>query len=83
MINNCNIYKIGKTGRNAYDRMKEYTQGMKILVIENVNNYNNMETKILLEFNNNFKIIKCEKGNEYFLCDDINYIKNKFKEICM
>jgi uncharacterized C2H2 Zn-finger protein len=81
LIKNCNIYKIGKTKRYAYDRMKEYTQGMKILVIENVSDRNIIENNILLEFNKNSKIIKCEKGNEYFLCDDTIYIKNKFKEI--
>jgi hypothetical protein len=80
LIKNCNIYKIGKTGRTPYDRMKEYTQGMKILVIENVDNYNVMENNILSEFNKNSKIIKCDKGNEYFLCDDTKYIKTKFKE---
>jgi hypothetical protein len=56
---------------------------MKILVIENVDNYNVMENNILLEFNKKSKIIKCDKRNEYFLCDDTKYIKTKFKEICV
>jgi hypothetical protein len=76
--NSGHIYKVGSTGRCAYARMKEYTHGTKVLIILNINNFKEIEKKIKEAFNDDTHIVKYEKGKEYFLCKNENYIIEKY-----
>ena len=77
-VNNENsVYKFGKTNRPIMDRMKEHCNTSKILLIIAVEDCSIVENNILKILNKDANIIK-EKdiGNEYFYCDDKQYIIN-------
>jgi len=68
------IYKFGKTNRQCSKRLKEHGNEAKILLIIDVVNCNLIEKKILNILNNTETIRKCSFGNEYFLCNDKEFI---------
>ena len=70
------IYKFGKTNREYSKRIKEHGYEANVLLILDVNNCNVMEKKILNILSNTENIRKCDFGNEYFLCNDKEYIKS-------
>jgi len=70
------IYKFGKTNRHYYKRINEHGNEAKLLLIIDVNNCNIIEKKILHILRNTININQCIFGNEYFLCNDKEYIKN-------
>ncbi len=70
------IYKFGKTNREYSKRLKEHGDEAKLLLILDVDNCNVMEKKILNILSNTENIRKCSFGNEYFLCNDKEYIKS-------
>ena len=70
------IYKFGKTNRQCSKRLQEHGNEAKILFILDVDDCNKVEKKILNILNNCENIRKCSFGNEYFICNDKEYIKN-------
>ena len=70
------IYKFGKTNRECSKRLKEHGDEAKLLFIIDVVNCNVIEKKILTILRNTVNIKQCTFGNEYFLCNDKEYIKN-------
>ena len=70
------IYKFGKTNREYSKRLKEHGDEAKVLLILDVDNCNVIEKKILNILSNTENIRKCSFGNEYFLCNDKEYIKS-------
>ena len=70
------IYKFGKINREYSKRIKEHGYEANVLLILDVNNCNVMEKKILNILSNTENIRKCDFGNEYFLCNDKEYIKS-------
>jgi hypothetical protein len=69
------IYKFGKTNRECSKRLKEHGDEAKVLLIIDVDNCNLVEKKILNILRNTINIKQCDFGNEYFLCNDKEYIK--------
>ena len=69
------IYKFGKTNREYHKRLKEHGDEAKLLLILDVDNCNVVEKKILNILRNTVNIKQCDFGNEYFLCNDKEYIK--------
>ena len=69
------IYKFGKTNRECSKRLKEHGDEGKILLIIDVDHCNVVEKKILHILGNTINIKQCDFGNEYFLCNDKEYIK--------
>ena len=69
------IYKFGKTNRECSKRLKEHGDEAKLLFIIDVDNCNSIEKKILTILRNTVNIKQCTFGNEYFLCNDKEYIK--------
>ena len=69
------IYKFGKTNRECSKRLKEHGDEAKLLFIIDVDNCNSIEKKILNILRNTVNIKQCTFGNEYFLCNDKEYIK--------
>jgi hypothetical protein len=69
------IYKFGKTNREYSKRLKEHGDEAKLLLILDVVNCNAIEKKILNILRNTVNIKQCDFGNEYFLCNDKEYIK--------
>jgi hypothetical protein len=70
------IYKFGKTNRECSKRLKEHGDEAKVLLIIDVDNCNVIEKKILNILRNTVNIKQCDFGNEYFLCNDKQFIKN-------
>jgi hypothetical protein len=70
------IYKFGKTNRECSKRLKEHGDEAKVLLIIDVDNCNVIEKKILHILSNTENIRKCSFGNEYFLCNDKEFIKS-------
>ena len=70
------IYKFGKTNRECSKRLKEHGDEAKVLLIIDVDNCNVVEKKILNILRNTVNIKQCDFGNEYFLCNDKQFIKN-------
>ena len=70
------IYKFGKTNRECSKRLKEHGDEAKVLLIIDVDNCNIIEKKILNILRNTINIKQCSFGNEYFLCNDKEFIKN-------
>ena len=69
------IYKFGKTNRECSKRLKEHGAESKLIFILDVVNCNVIEKKILNILRNTINIKQCTFGNEYFLCNDKEYIK--------
>jgi hypothetical protein len=69
------IFKFGKTNRLINKRLKEHGKEAKQLIILHVNNCNFIENKILslLKQDKNIKHLK-NIGNEYFYCDNKDYL---------
>ena len=76
MNNKESFYKFGKTNRECSKRLKEHGAEAKILLILDVDNCNVVEKKILNILRNTVNIKQCDFGNEYFLCNDKQFIKN-------
>jgi hypothetical protein len=77
MNNNMSIYKFGKTNRPILDRIKEHCLTSKVLFILEVSDCDISENNILKILNNDIKITRNKYiGNEYFCCDDKEYIVN-------
>ena len=75
--NNISIYKFGKTNRPILDRIKEHCLTSKVLFILEVSDCDISENNILKILNNDTKITRNKDiGNEYFCCDDKEYIVN-------
>ena len=75
--NNISIYKFGKTNRPILDRIKEHCLTSKVLFILEVSDCDISENNILKILNNDIKITRNKDiGNEYFCCDDKEYIVN-------
>jgi hypothetical protein len=71
------LYKFGKTNRHFNDRIKEHGREAKVLIILDVNDCNIVETNILKVLRNDTKINERKDiGNEYFYCDNKQYIIN-------
>jgi hypothetical protein len=70
------FYKFGKTNRECSKRLKEHGDEAKVLLIIDVDNCNVVEKKILNILRNTVNIKQCDFGNEYFLCNDKQFIKN-------
>jgi hypothetical protein len=60
------IYKIGKTNRLNFDRVKEYGNGANLLIQIKCINSTECERAILHDLRNNIHITKHDRGNEYF-----------------
>jgi hypothetical protein len=71
------LYKFGKTNRHFNERIKEHGREAKVLIILDVENCNIIETHILKVLRSDIKINERKDiGNEYFYCDDKQYIIN-------
>ena len=71
------LYKFGKTNRHFSERIKEHGKDAKILIILGVENCNIIKRNILNILRNDNKIHERKDiGNEFFYCDDKQYIKN-------
>jgi hypothetical protein len=71
------LYKFGKTKRHFNERIKEHGIEGKVLIILDVENCNIIETNILKVLRNDTKINeRKDRGNEYFYCDNKQYIIN-------
>ena len=83
--NNQNIYKVGRTKNKEltanFSRLSGYGKGTELITITKCNDCDDLERKILDEFNNKFERHKF--GNEYFIgserqmCDIINDLTKK------
>jgi hypothetical protein len=62
-----NIYKVGRSGRDGIERIKEYPKDSKLYLLRNIINglEKPIETHILREFKSNF-IHRTDIGSEYF-----------------
>jgi hypothetical protein len=85
---NENIYKIGRTEQENYQRFNQYPKGTILLFQMMCSDCKNTETNIIKEFKNVFKQ-RIDIGNEYFEGDynimiDIIYanIKNEKQNNC-
>jgi hypothetical protein len=71
------LYKFGKTNRKFTERIKEHGKEAKVLIILYVDNCDIVETSILNILRNDTKINERKNiGNEYFNCDNKQYIIN-------
>jgi hypothetical protein len=71
------LYKFGKTNRHFNERIKEHGREAKVLIILDVDDCNIIETNILKVLRNDTKINERKDiGNEYFYCDNKQYIIN-------
>jgi hypothetical protein len=78
------IYKIGKTTQDDPNkRLKNYgnSYARNELVLEKVTNCHLLENILINELKNDNLITKCNMGNEYFYCNDKEYIIKKTIEI--
>lgn len=66
-------YKFGKTNRNPYERLKEHGHHNQIIFIEKVKD-TGLENHIknIIKNDENIEIVK---GEEYYYCDDEDYIR--------
>ncbi len=71
---NCNenVYKIGKT-KNYKQRLSKYTKGSKYILVIKVDDYHNIETKLLQLCRLKFTERK-DYGNEYFESNRVDII---------
>jgi hypothetical protein len=78
------LYKFGKTNRKFTERIKEHGKESKVLIILDVKNCSKVEINILNILRNDNKINERKNiGNEYFNCDDKQYIINLIlKNVC-
>ena len=60
-----NIYKVGMTTKNNYERFNQYPKGSILLFQIICTDCKNIEKKVLKKFNKKFKLKK-DIGNEYF-----------------
>ena len=60
-----NIYKVGMTTKNNYERFNQYPKGSILLFQIICTDCKNVEKKVLKKFNKKFKLKK-DIGNEYF-----------------
>ena len=74
IIDNKNIYKIGKTKRNNYKRFNEYPNGSILLLQSSCNNCDLMEKHLLKLFDERF-VKETDYGKEYFNGDLIEMKK--------
>ena len=74
--NKQSIFKFGKTNRESSKRLKEHGEEAKLLLILDVIDCNVIEKKILDILSKSENIKKCNFGNEYFQCNNKEYIKN-------
>ena len=75
MNNREYFYEFRKTNREYHKRLNELEHEGKVLLFLDVDNCNLVENKILNILRNTINIKQCEFGNEYFLCNDKEYIK--------
>jgi hypothetical protein len=69
-----NIYKVGMTTKNNFERFNQYPKGSVLLFQIICNDCKSIEKKVLKKFNKKFKIRK-DIGNEYFEGKYKNMIK--------
>jgi hypothetical protein len=74
--NNEYIYKVGKTTREISKRLNEHGNETKLLLCLEVINCNISELKLLNILKQTENIKKCNFGNEYFICNDKEFIKS-------
>lgn len=77
--NRNDVYKIGKTKRNIYERLSEY-KFKSVLFVSECNNCSKLENEIILALKNKYKL---HSGNEYFSCDDENDLKDIVFRVCL
>ena len=76
------IYKFGKTSRDFQKRLKEHGREAKILMVLDVENCSFCETQVLNSLKSDPNIKHCKNiGNEYFSCDNKQYIIKKITKI--
>ena len=73
-----NRYKIGRTNKKNFNRMKSYGKGTKIISFNHVNNPISTELLLINKFNKKYKLIK---GKEYFEGNFFNMIDDYLKII--
>lgn len=74
-----NIYKIGYSRQRLLNRINQYGKETSIISIFRVSNVIQVEKILISEFNSNFTKFK---GNEYFICDDIEIATRIFIDVC-
>lgn len=60
------VYKVGKTNRLNFDRVKSYGKGANLLMQIRCNNATSCERAVLHDLRNNPYICSNSRGNEYF-----------------
>lgn len=74
-----NIYKIGYSRQRLLNRINQYGKETTIISIFRVSNVIQVEKILISEFNSNFTKFK---GNEYFICNDIEIATTIFIDVC-
>ena len=70
------IYKFGKTRREISKRLNEHGNETKLLLCIEVIDCTISELKLLNILKNTENIKQCSFGNEYFICNDKEFIKS-------
>ena len=72
-----NRYKIGRTNKKNFNRMKSYGKGTKIISFNHVNNPISTELLLINKFNKKYKLIKGKYFEIFNMLDD--YLKIIYK----
>jgi hypothetical protein len=68
------VYKVGKTNRPNFDRVREYGRGATLLMQINCNNATRCEQTILSSLRDNSNVNQHSRGREYFTTERVDII---------